>query len=186
MTIFSATYSLLAFLNSAVAEYLLVAMNPTLNTQVADVLALPFPPAGIDRGEIGDREENAVKLSSADWDNFETSWDFRDHPLLRPGLKGATLEATWQNWESQSSAAIHRMQELESENNRRFITFSSYGLRERVGASIHACWFPACGASPEDQITLGPRGPNVGAMKDQSRFAPPCHLVAATEIDYYG
>ena len=61
-----------------------------------------------------------------DWDNFETSWDFRDQPLLRPGLKGATLEASWRNWEVQSTAAIRRTQELETENNRLFI--AAYGL----------------------------------------------------------
>ncbi|MCK7578726.1 MAG: BREX-1 system adenine-specific DNA-methyltransferase PglX [Chromatiales bacterium] len=37
--------------------------------------------------------EDAIEIAAADWDNFETSWDFRDLPLLRPGLKGATLEA---------------------------------------------------------------------------------------------
>jgi hypothetical protein len=68
----------------------------------------------------------AISLARADWDNFETSWDFRDQPLLRPGLKGATLEASWRNGEAQSTLAIRRMQELETENNRLFI--AAYGL----------------------------------------------------------
>ena len=146
-------YSLLGFLNSAVAEYLLAAMNPTLNTQVADVLALPFPPVGISHGEIGAREENAVKLASADWDNFETSWDFRDQPLLRPGLKGATLEASWRNWEAQSTAAIRRMQELETENNRLFI--AAYGLEGELQPEV-----------PEEQITLA----RAEARRDMAAF----------------
>jgi D-alanyl-D-alanine carboxypeptidase/D-alanyl-D-alanine-endopeptidase (penicillin-binding protein 4) len=31
-----------------------------------------------------DQINEMVTLSRADWDNFETSWDFRDQPLLRP------------------------------------------------------------------------------------------------------
>ena len=82
-----------------------------------------------------------VSIARADWDNFETSWDFRDHPLLRPGLKGATLEASWRNWEAQSTAAIRRMQELETENNRLFI--AAYGLGGELQPEV-----------PEAQITL--------------------------------
>ena len=82
-----------------------------------------------------------ITIARADWDNFETSWDFRDQPLLRPGLKGATLEASWRNWEAQSTAAIRRMQELETENNRLFI--EAYGLTGELTPEV-----------PEDQITL--------------------------------
>jgi type II restriction/modification system DNA methylase subunit YeeA len=61
--------------------------------------------------------------------------------LLRPGLKGATLEASWRNWEAQSTAAIRRMQELETENNRLFI--AAYGLEGELQPEV-----------PEEQITL--------------------------------
>jgi hypothetical protein len=82
-----------------------------------------------------------VDIARADWDNFETSWDFRDQPLLRPGLKGATLEVSWRNWEAQSIAAVRRMQELETENNRLFI--AAYGLEGELQPEV-----------PEAQITL--------------------------------
>ena len=88
-----------------------------------------------------DLSETLVSIARADWDNFETSWDFRDQPLLRPGLKGLALEASWRNWEAQSTAAIHRMQELETENNRLFI--AAYGLEGELQPEV-----------PEEQITL--------------------------------
>src|ERR1019366_8280638 len=74
-------------------------------------------------------------------DNFETSWEFRDQPLLRLGLKGATLEVSWRNWEAQCTAAIRRMEELETENNRLFI--DAYGLADELKPDV-----------PEEQITL--------------------------------
>ena len=95
----------------------------------------------------------AIALARTDWDNFETSWDFRDQPLLRPGLKGATLEASWRNWEAQSTAAIRRMQELETENNRLFI--AAYGLEGELQPEV-----------PEAQITLA----RAEARRDMAAF----------------
>ena len=85
--------------------------------------------------------EAMIDISKVDWDGFETSWDFTFLPMLRPVLKGATLEASWRNWEAQSTAAIRRMQELETENNRFFI--DAYGLEGELQPEV-----------PEDQITL--------------------------------
>jgi type II restriction/modification system DNA methylase subunit YeeA len=56
-------------------------------------------------------------------------------------LKGSTLEASWRNWEVQSAAAIRRMQELETENNQRFI--NAYGLEGELQPEVS-----------EEQITL--------------------------------
>jgi N-6 DNA Methylase len=82
-----------------------------------------------------------VELARTDWDNFETSWDFHDHPLLRLGTKNATLEESWEAWRDQCAASLRRMQELETENNRLFIT--AYGLQDELQPEV-----------AEDQITL--------------------------------
>ena len=126
------SYYFLAFLNSALVEPLLAALNQTLNYLPGNISALPVPdPGKYDwTSAISDIARDAVILARVDWDNFETSWDFGDQPLLRPGLKGATLDASWRNWEAQSTAAIRRMQELEEENNRIFI--EAYGLQDEL------------------------------------------------------
>lgn len=140
----------LGLLNSICSRHLLAALSPTLTFLVSDVLKLPSceKPEGV--AEVVD---DAIHLARADWDNFETSWDFRDQPLLRPGLKGATLEASWRNWEAQSTAAIRRMQELETENNRLFI--AAYGLEGELQPEV-----------PEEQITLA----RAEARKDMAAF----------------
>jgi hypothetical protein len=132
----SSTYRVLGFLNSHVARFYLSAINPTINIQPGNVAALPFIAQ-----DVAELATEATTLARADWDNFETSWDFRDQPLLRRGLKGATLEASWRNWEAQSTAAIRRMQELETESNRLFI--AAYGLDGELQPEV-----------PEAQITL--------------------------------
>ena len=73
--------------------------------------------------------------------------------MLRPGLKGATLEASWRNWEAQSTTAIRRMNELETENNRLFI--AAYGLEGELQPEV-----------PEEQITLA----RAEARRDMAAF----------------
>jgi type II restriction/modification system DNA methylase subunit YeeA len=56
-------------------------------------------------------------------------------------LKAETVEASFNNWQAQCAANIKRMQELETENNRLFIT--AYGLEDELTPEV-----------PEAQITL--------------------------------
>jgi len=132
-------YSILAFLCSAVADHFLKMLTPTVSFTSKELEAAPWRSRGGD--DASEFSKECISLARADWDNFETSWDFRDQPFLRPGLKGATLEASWRNWETQSTAAIRRMQELETENNRLFI--AAYGLEDELQPEV-----------PEAQITL--------------------------------
>jgi type II restriction/modification system DNA methylase subunit YeeA len=130
----------LGFANSLVAQVILKTISPTLNFEVGHIASLPLLS---DSRSSGHRDliENLVSLARADWDNFETSWDFTDSPLLRPELKGQALESSWRVWEAQCSNAIRRMQELETENNRLFI--AAYGLDGELQPEV-----------PDDQITL--------------------------------
>jgi type II restriction/modification system DNA methylase subunit YeeA len=131
-----------ALLCSNTAHSFLKLLNPTLNFQVGNVGSLPVPAFDSPTEKsISAIASDAISVARADWDNFETSWEFCDQPLLRPGLKGATLEASWRNWQAQSISAICRMQELETENNRLFI--AAYGLDGELQPEV-----------PEAQITL--------------------------------
>lgn len=141
----------LAFANTAIVEKLLLALSPTADYHEGPLGKLPFIVADADR--VSEIAQIAISIARADWDNFETSWDFCNQPLLRPGLKGATLEASWQNWKAQSFAAIRRMQELETENNRLFI--GSYGLSDELAPEV-----------PEEQITLA----RADRRKDMAAF----------------
>ena len=145
--------SMLGLLNSKLTALFLKSLNPTLNFQVGDLKRIPIVNFDGIRPEVDKVIGQTIQLSEADWDNFETSWDFRDQPLLRPGLKGATLEVSWRNWEAHSTAAIRRMQELETENNRLFI--AAYGLDGELQPEV-----------PEAQITLA----RAEARRDMAAF----------------
>lgn len=134
----------LAFANTSIVEKLLLALAPTADYHEGPLGKLPFIKAAED--VICDISRNCILLARSDWDNYETSWDFLDLPLVRKGLKDATLETSWQNWATQCTTAIHHMQELETENNRLFI--KTYGLETELKPEV-----------PEEQITLARADP---------------------------
>jgi type II restriction/modification system DNA methylase subunit YeeA len=143
------TYALLGYLNSVVSANLLAVINPTINANVGDIQRLPW----VDVESATSVAQEAVSLACADWDNLETSLDFRDSPLLRRGLKSSSLKESFSRWESNCAKAIHRMQELEQENNQLFI--NAYGLDGELQPEV-----------PEVQITLA----RADARRDVAAF----------------
>lgn len=129
----------LSFLNSNVATYLLGAISPTLNYEVEHIKRLP---AGRVSSDKKDRcysiSEELVKLSRADWDEYETSWDFKVNPLVREGWQrsGAAmkLEAAWSAVFARRLEWAERMKKLEEENNRLFI--EAYGLQDELSPDV--------------------------------------------------
>ena len=75
-------YGLLALLNSSVSQYLKFALSPTLNNEVGDLKRIPVCRDDSMAPVISDLSVKSVFLSKTDWDSFETSWDFKRHPLL--------------------------------------------------------------------------------------------------------
>ena len=74
-------YSVLGYVNSSVAAEALSLLSPTLNYSAGPVGNMPGCPRYIPESvEALSRE--CVELSKSDWDSFETSWDFKRHPLL--------------------------------------------------------------------------------------------------------
>lgn len=70
----------LALLNSKIGQYALNLTNPTINYQPGDIAGIPLR---IEKTEVVESltAEN-VKISKCDWDSYETSWDFKRHPLV--------------------------------------------------------------------------------------------------------
>lgn len=71
---------LLGFLCSNVCEFILKTLNPTMNYQAGNIKSLPII---FDKEtQIESKAEMNVFASRDDWDSFETSWDFKKHPMI--------------------------------------------------------------------------------------------------------
>ena len=73
-------YEILALFNSNVAKYYFWVFNPSINLQVKDVKNFPIIFSGDDG--VSAKAETNTAICEKDWDSFETSWNFRKHPLV--------------------------------------------------------------------------------------------------------
>ena len=71
---------LVALLNTNVAYEYLHILNPTLALQVGDMRSMPVIYKNITN--VSAISDNSIEISKADWDSYETSWDFKRNPLV--------------------------------------------------------------------------------------------------------
>ena len=71
---------LLSFINSCVSKSILEIISPTLNYNAGDMGNLPIIYSA--KIENSGFVENCILYTKTDWDSFETSWDFKKHPLI--------------------------------------------------------------------------------------------------------
>ena len=148
-------YYTLAFLCSNIAFFYLSIINPTLNFQKGNVSILPliFYDSMLDK--INDMTINNIKITKSDWDSFETSWDFKEHPLVKwaRGLWDATaiaatmrsfygtlpkvscpLELCFMLWQGECNERFTQLKANEEELNRIFIEI--YGLHDELTLDV--------------------------------------------------
>lgn len=116
---------ILAFLNSCVAQKYLNAINATMHYLVGNILALPIrykPQIMVD-----ELTQLNIALCKEDWDAFETSWDFKKHPLIR---NTNTIKEAFAQWQRECNNRFNRLKANEEELNRIFIDI--YGLQDEL------------------------------------------------------
>lgn len=74
--------ALLAFLNSSIVALELEMLNPSTSFPPGTINSIGCGDVDINRGDVKEICSAAISQAMLDWDSFETSWDFRRHPLL--------------------------------------------------------------------------------------------------------
>ena len=129
---FSENNSLLfdiALLNSSVTGDFLTYLAPTINYGPEQISRIPYVKKHSDA--IEDKARACIAISRSDWDSFETSWDFKKHPLLR-GL--GSVQASFEAWEREASERFYQLKANEEELNRIFIDI--YGLQDELTPEV--------------------------------------------------
>lgn len=144
---------IVGLLNTCVAYQYLHILNPTLALQVGDMRGMPVIYAQVDIVE--DIVNSNIILSRTDWDSFETSWDFQQHPIIRHqqvlwdctavactlagiGIKPTNamspLEICYHLWEAECLDRFNQLKANEEELNRIFIDI--YGLQDELTPEV--------------------------------------------------
>ncbi|MDP2578414.1 BREX-1 system adenine-specific DNA-methyltransferase PglX [Shimia thalassica] len=123
-----------AFLNSSVFQKIITTINPTMNFNSGDLAKAPFKAGLADDTHAIDCINTVVETHRADWDAYETSWDFTTLPLLQPDHRADTLEDSYATLRAHWQSMTAEMLTLEEENNRIFI--DAYGLQDELTPEV--------------------------------------------------
>lgn len=72
-------FYVLGLLNSKVCQSILTLLNPTINMSCGVVALVPYLLEDVD---VDEYVKPNIHISKSDWDSYETSWDFKKHPLI--------------------------------------------------------------------------------------------------------
>ena len=124
-------FYVLGYLNSKVAEYILQILSPTLGFESGYVSNLPYAADTESNAMIFNIVESCIGESKMDWDSFETSWDFKKHPLFRDV---STISEAFTQWQSECDNRFNQLKANEEELNRIFIDI--YGLQDELTPEV--------------------------------------------------
>ena len=141
-------YYIMGLLNSVTSRKFLEVLAPTLDFHEGPVSRIPVIIDEEKKQTIDYLVETCIQISKDDWDSFEISWDFKEHPFVRLSKDlwdatsiGATmqyyygghpkvscpLELCYMLWQGECNERFKKLKENEEELNRIFIGI--YGLQ---------------------------------------------------------
>lgn len=132
---------LLSLMNSYVVSDLVKIISPTLNYQPGDIAKLPVAYSATQRSVIAENAKRAIAIAKADWDSFETSFEFVDFGLVSNSKSESQLLDAWNSNSHGVDENRAALKMIEVDNNRLLI--DAYGLQGELSPEV-----------PESQITL--------------------------------
>lgn len=131
-------YNVLALYNTCVIQNFLAIVSPTLDYHEGPLGRTPI--ILNDDKIVRELAKKCVEYSMSDWDSFETSWDFKQQPLVKLRLAGAyawgngqpaaRLASTYHAWKLECEGRFQKLKANEEELNRIFIDI--YGLQDEL------------------------------------------------------
>lgn len=120
---------LFGLLNSKVSQVLLEILAPNMKFEVGQMGLVPIIMEN--RPEVEELSHNTVRIAKSDWDSFETSWNFKKHPLLR---NVSTISEAFNQWNTECDDRFNQLKANEEELNRIFIDI--YGLQDELTPEV--------------------------------------------------
>lgn len=146
---------ILGLMNSKIINKILYILSPTLDYHEGPISKTPII-INLDNKLLVDTlVKTNISYSQSDWDSFETSWDFKEHPLVKwaRGLWDVTsiaatmsyyygtlpkvscpLELCFMLWQGECNKRFTQLKANEEELNRIFIEI--YGLQDELTSDV--------------------------------------------------
>lgn len=124
-------YYICGLLNSKYCDAILAIISPTLDFNCGYIKKIPVALDKAHKNTIEKLVKENILIAKEDWDSFETSWDFKKHPLLR---KVPTIAEAFDQWQTECDNRFKQLKANEEELNRIFIDI--YGLQDELTPEV--------------------------------------------------
>ena len=134
----------IGFLNTKVSNVITKILNPTVSTQIGDVVKIPLDVIE-NKIEVENLSSQNISISKQDWNSHETSWDFAQNELVYMASNAINLSNIEENPDLPISALVDTFREKWSESfyqlhaneeelNRQFIEI--FGLQDELTPDV--------------------------------------------------
>lgn len=127
----------IGFLNSNVANRILQILSPTMNYTAGSISNMPIIINETLKPQIETLVNENIDISKTDWDNFETSWDFKRHPsisVFEDNKDTPLISNIFRIWDNVCNVRLNKLKQNEEELNRIFIDI--YGLQNELTQKV--------------------------------------------------
>lgn len=130
---------LLALMSTHLADYVFDMLNPTLNLQVGNFNIFPVLEDKNAQPIVNQIAEESIILARDDWDQFETSWDFKCHPMVSEqqcmtNTHHSLVSCKYDTWKAETYSRFAQLKTNEEDLNRIFIDM--YGLQDELSSEV--------------------------------------------------
>lgn len=119
-------------LNTKIAKRYFEFLSPTLNFQPGDIGKMLYISPNGDEDKVESVVNDSIVISKQDWDSRETSWDFKQSPLLK--TRAGSLKESFTQWLAAAKEDFVQLHQNEEELNRIFIEI--YGLQDELTPEV--------------------------------------------------
>ena len=110
---------ILAYLNTELVLKLSKILNPTIHFKPGDFLNIPFKIAESSTfDKITYMSRQCIDLSKEDWNSFETSWEFKKHPLI---MSYHLIKEAYIDWQKKTEYRYNSIKKYEQEIEQLFL-----------------------------------------------------------------
>ena len=141
-------YYLAGFCNSSTALEYAKLLSPTLNYEVGHISKFPVIISEAYKPRIIELVKRNIEICKADWDSFETSSEFKIHPLAAESA--STVEEAYQNRKAKTDDMFGELKRNEEELNKIFTDI--YGLDNEVSYKVENKYISVKRVSAADDV----------------------------------
>jgi len=123
---------ILGYLNSKLVNQFIKVLSPTIDYHEGPLGRLPIILK--DKEKVTSIVNENIKISKNDWDMFETSWNYKIHPLLNYKCESYNISYTFEKWFRLTNEKFAKLKNNEEELNKIYIDI--FNLKDEMTSGI--------------------------------------------------